>query len=113
MGKVLLFLLVGVALFLGGAWLRYQTVSPCGVLRVQIREAAEDKAKQGGDLLGGDLGKLAGALTGSISDALASQVVEHMSPTQCARGVVRVWMGEAPIQPGDVDLDLDVDLGLD
>jgi len=109
-GKVLLFLVLVVGLFVGGVWLRYGTVSPCGVLRVQVREVAEDKAQQGAELLGGELGKVAGALTGSLSDAAAAQLVEHLSPTQCARGVVRVWMGDAPIQPGDVDLDVSFDL---
>ncbi len=110
MGKVLLFLVVVLGLFVGAVWLRYDTVSPCGVLRVQLREAAQDKAERGATLLGGELGDLAGALTGTFSDAVAGQIVDHLSPAQCARGVVRVWMGEAPIQPGDVDLDVKLDL---
>jgi len=66
--------------------LKFGTVSPCGILRAQVRQEA---ARQGG------MGLLVSALPDSVLDALLASQFGSLSPGRC----IALAISGAPVQP--------------
>lgn len=76
-GALVLVLVLGA----GATLFRYGTISPCGVLRVQVREQAARE--------GGAQGFVAGAMSDALLDTLLAARYGPLTPGRCLALVVR------------------------